>query len=177
MRRHIASLRVPYWRVAPVMPIGRAAARPDLIPGAGEVREMLEYVRRSREDGLLPQPEFCEEGFLGNRFEGVVRPYLAQCRAGVTTAGILSDGRIGACPELGDAFAQGDIRRERFKEVWDTRYQVLRERAWTKKGRCGDCQQYARCNGGSLHLYPSPQGELLRCLYWMAKDAESAGGA
>lgn len=172
MREHVASLRVPLWRVAPVMPIGRAANRPDLIPDAADVRAVLEFVRAGRRDGFTPAPEFSEEGFLGNRFEGCVRPYLCQCRAGITIAGILSDGRIGACPELGDAFVQGDIRTERLKEVWETRYQVLRDRSWTKKDKCAGCEQYDRCQGGAMHLYSSPEGELLRCLYCMAKEAE-----
>jgi len=172
MREHVASLRIPFWRVAPVMPIGRAANRPDLVPDAADVRAMLEFVRAARRDGFVPSPEFSEEGFLGNRFEGCVRPYLAQCRAGITIAGIQSDGRIGACPELGDAFIQGDIRTERLKHVWETRYQTLRDRSWTKKGRCAQCSQYDNCHGGAMHLYPSPEGELLRCLYWMAKEVE-----
>ncbi len=172
MREHVASLRIPLWRVAPVMPIGRAAARPDLVPDAADVRAILEFVRAGRRDGFTPAPEFSEEGFLGNRFEGCVRPYLCQCRAGITIAGIRSDGRIGACPELGDAFLQGDIRTERLKDVWDTRYQVLRDRSWTRKGKCAECAQYDSCQGGAMHLYPSPDGDLLRCLYWMAKEAK-----
>jgi radical SAM protein with 4Fe4S-binding SPASM domain len=170
MRRLIAQMRVPLWRVAPVMPIGRAAQRPDLVPGPREVRQLLEYVRASRADGLAPTPEFCEEGFLGDRFEGVVRPYLSQCRAGITTGGVLSHGAIGACPELGEAYAQGDIRTERFKEVWDTRYQVLRDRSWTRHGVCADCGHYRQCGGGSLHLYHQPGADILRCLYKMAKE-------
>jgi radical SAM protein with 4Fe4S-binding SPASM domain len=96
-----------------------------------------------------------------------VRPYLCQCRAGITTGGILADGRIGACPELSDAFVQGDIRTERFREVWDRRYQVFRDRSWTRRGECAGCEAYDRCRGGSLHLYPEPNAELLRCFYLM----------
>jgi radical SAM protein with 4Fe4S-binding SPASM domain len=172
MRQQVASMRVPYWRVAPVMPIGRASKRADLVPGPSDVRAILEFVREGRRDGFAPAPEFSEEGFVGNRFEGCVRPYLAQCRAGITIGGILSDGRIGACPELGDAFVQGDIRTERFKDVWETRYQLLRDRSWTKKGMCAECAQYDRCQGGSMHLYPTPEEDIIRCLYWMAKQTE-----
>lgn len=172
VRRLVADLRVPNWRVAPAMPIGRAARRADLIPGPVDVRAMLEFVRAARRDGFTPKPEFSEEGFLGNRFEGCVRPYLAQCRAGITIAGILSDGRIGACPELGEAFVQGNVRTESLKSVWETRYGTLRDRAWTRKGACAECPQYDRCNGGSMHLYASPDGDLLRCLYRMARQTE-----
>ena len=173
MRSFVASLRVPLWRVAPVMPIGRAAENPELVPTADDVRALLEYVRSSRKDEMLPKPEFSEEGFLGNRFEGQVRPYLCQCRAGITIAGIRHDGRIGACPELPDCFDQGHVRTDRFKTVWEERYDLLRDRSWTKKGECADCKQYRFCRGGSLHLYGSPDESALRCLYLQCKESES----
>lgn len=172
MRRYVASLRVPLWRVAPVMPIGRAAQHPELIPDAAEVRTILEYVREARQDAFTPRPEFSEEGFVGERFEGVVRPYLCQCRAGISVAGIRANGRIGACPELAEVFDQGDIRTERLKDVWDQRYQVFRDRGWTRKGACTECGQWGRCKGGALHLYADTDSEFLRCLYLMCKEVE-----
>jgi radical SAM protein with 4Fe4S-binding SPASM domain len=174
MRRFVAGMQVPLWRAAPVMPIGRAAERLDLVPDARDVRIMLEYMRVARRDGMLPRPEFSEEGFLGFRFEGVVRPYLCQCRAGITVGGIRYDGRIGACPELTDAFDQGDIRKDRFKTVWDDGYKMLRDRSWMRQGRCADCGQWRNCRGGALHLYSHPGAPFLRCLYLQCKEAESS---
>ncbi len=164
-RRFVAGLQVPLWRVVPVMPIGRAAQKPELVPSPAQLRQILEFVRQARRDGLKPSPEFCEEGFLGAEFEGQVRTHLWYCLAGISIGGILCDGRIGACPELGEAFVQGDVRRERFKEVWEERYALFRDRAWTERGRCAGCDQFSRCQGGSLHLYPHPGADALRCLY------------
>jgi radical SAM protein with 4Fe4S-binding SPASM domain len=172
MRRYVARLRVPMWRVAPVMPIGRAAEHPELLPDATQVRTILEFVRESRLDSLVPRPEFSEEGYLGERFEGRVRPYLCQCRAGVTVAGIRANGKIAACPELSAAFDQGDIRTEAFKDVWQQRYEVFRDRSWTRAGACGDCEQFTRCRGGAMHLYDAPGQEFLRCLYLMCKETD-----
>ena len=174
MRELVSSLRVPNWRVSPVMPIGRAARRPDLVPGPQEIRRILDFVLAARQDDYLPTPEMTEEGYLGNRFEGNVRPYLCQCRAGLSNAGIRCDGRIGACPELGDAFTQGHVLEDRFSDVWRDRYQVFRDRSWTrKKEPCANCDHFQRCDGGAMHLYESPDAETLRCLYLLAK---SAGG-
>ena len=174
MRAHVAELGVPLWRITPVMPIGRAASRPDLVPTAADIRTILEFVRAGRQDAGEPEPELCEEGYVGNRFEGKVRPYLCDCRAGVTVGSVLHDGKIGACPELGSAFTQGDVRHERFRDVWNTRFGVMRDRSWTQQGVCADCSHYGRCRGGSLHLYDHPGAELLRCLYLQAKNAEAA---
>lgn len=172
MRRHVAAMRVPLWRVAPVMPIGRAAARPDLVPDASGARAILEYVRAARSDGLLPSPEFSEEGFVGHRFEGMVRPYLCQCRAGITVAGIRCDGRIGACPELSEAFDQGHVRTDRLKTVWEQGYGTLRDRSWARAGQCADCRFWDTCQGGALHLYEAPGRPFLRCLYLQCLEAE-----
>jgi len=174
-RALISSMRVPYWRVSPVMPIGRAARRPDLVPGPKEIRELYEFVLAARADDYLPKPETCEEGYLGNRFEGNVRPYLAQCRAGVTVASILCDGRIAACPELSEAFVQGHIHQDRFKDVWNERYQVFRDRSWMKKGQCGACEHFRRCEGSSIHLYEDTNAFPHRCLYLLAKGGEISG--
>lgn len=173
MRQLVAQMKVPLWRAAPVMPIGRAAEHPELIPDSMDIRAMLEWMREARKDSFLPKPEFSEEGFLGNRFEGHVRPYLVQCRAGITVGGIRFDGRISACPELTDAFDQGHIRDSRFKEVWDKKYQVMRNRSWARKGICGDCGQFELCQGGALHLYQDPGSDILRCLYKMCKDTDN----
>lgn len=171
MRALVSSMRVPNWRVAPVMPIGRAARRPDLVPGPAEIRQILEFILAARNDEFIPAPEMSEEGYLGNRFEGNVRPYLCQCRAGLSIAGILCDGRIGACPELGDAYVQGNILEERLSDVWRDRYQVFRDRSWMKaKQPCTHCEHFERCDGGAMHLYESPDSETLRCLYLLAKQ-------
>ena len=169
LRRYLARLRVREWRLAPVIPIGRAARRPDLLPDREDLRVVLEYVRRGRADGCLPIPEFGEECYLGRDYESEVRPHRFQCRAGITVAGILADGRIAACPELGDAFAQGDVRHECLRDVWNERYGVFRNREWTRRGPCASCDAFGPCQGGSLHLYPTPADEPLRCLYRMLR--------
>jgi radical SAM protein with 4Fe4S-binding SPASM domain len=129
-----------------------------------------EFVLAARQDDMAPTPEMSEVGYLGNRFEGNVPPYLCPCRAGISIAGILADGRIGACPELSDEFVQGAILTERFRDVWEPRYQNLRDRSWMRKGKCGKCSQLERCNGGAVHLYQSTQSETIRCLYLLVKE-------
>ena len=103
-----------------------------------------------------------------------MRPYLAQCRAGITTGGILRDGSIGACPELGTAYVQGHVSRDRFRDVWYGRYEVFRDRSWARTGECTDCGAWERCRGGALHLRDKPGADFLRCLYVMLEEAKAA---
>jgi len=175
MRKIVAKLRVRRWRVAPVMPLGRAAAQPELLLNTSDVRAMFDFIRAGRSDGLLPPPEMSEEGFLGDEYEGAVRPYLCRCGAGVTIGGVLFDGRIGACPELADAFVQGHVDKDRFVDVWNERYEVFRDRSWARRGSCAACDAFEICQGGAMHLYSSPGSEFLRCLFLMLADDLDAG--
>jgi len=169
MQAFITDLGITRWRVAPVMPLGRAAEKHDLLLDDDDVKALLDFVRARRRSANAPlRPEFGEEGYLGDRYEGLVRPYLCQCRAGINVAGIRYDGIIGACPEISQSFDQGDIRKERLKTVWEERYQPYRDRSWTKSlGPCRGCDQFKTCQGGALHLYDDTQTPTKRCFYKM----------
>lgn len=169
MRRWVTDLGIKQWRVSPVMPLGRAAENRELLLDDEDVRELLKFIRRCRRtlrDEI--SMEFSEEGYLGNRFEGLVRPYLCQCRAGINVGGIRYDGKVGACPEISPFFDQGDIHQNRFSEIWNTRYQVFRDRSWTHDlGPCKKCKKYSICKGGALHLYEDTDHPASRCFYEM----------
>jgi radical SAM protein with 4Fe4S-binding SPASM domain len=167
LRGHIAQMKVARWRVAPVMPVGRAANRSDLLIDGEDLRKLLDFTYAGRKDGYLPAPLMSEEGFLGAQYEGKVRPYLCRCDAGITIGGIMSDGRIGACPELSEAFIQGHVLKDRFLDVWNDRYKNLRDRSWTRKNACASCDAYDVCCGGSMHLYHDTNCTIARCLYTM----------
>jgi hypothetical protein len=66
------------------------------VPGPAEIRAFLEFVLAARQDGTLPSPEMSEEGYVGNRSRATCAVPLP-VRAGINIAGILCDGRIGAC--------------------------------------------------------------------------------
>jgi radical SAM protein with 4Fe4S-binding SPASM domain len=170
MRQWVMAQGITRWRVSPVIELGRAAENPDLILDDDDMKTILKFVRsRRRELGDL-KPEFSEEGFLGDDYEGLVRPYLCQCRAGINVGGIRYDGKLGACPEISQYFDQGDIRKERFSDVWNNRYQDFRDRSWTRKlGPCRHCDKFDVCHGGAFHLYDNKDTPTARCFYEMVK--------
>jgi radical SAM protein with 4Fe4S-binding SPASM domain len=98
-----------------------------------------------------------------------VRPFLHRCLAGLAIAGVMADGGIGACPELSRSFLQGHISRDRLRTVWEQRYEVFRERSWTRRGVCAECGVYGRCQGDGLHLRSDPGAEVMRCMYRMLR--------
>lgn len=170
MRAWVNALGITRWRVSPVIAIGRAAENPDLLLDRDDIVALLRYTRHCRRELADLTPEFSEEGFLGDEFEGLVRPYLCQCRAGINVAGIRYDGKIAACPEISPFFDQGDIHTERFRDVWEHRYEDYRNRTWTRElDPCRHCDQFALCRGGALHLYEDTKTPTARCFYEMVK--------
>ncbi len=172
MQQWLTELGIRRWRVAPVIPVGRALDNESLLLSESEVRELLSFVRQARrfEDDVVP--EFSEEGYVGDDYEGLVRPYLCQCRAGINVGGIRYDGKIGACPEISSYFDQGDIRKERFSTVWRERFANMRDRSWARSlGPCRQCDKFDICRGGALHLYEDTRTPTRRCFHEMLKQS------
>ena len=109
------------------------------------------------------------EGFLG-AFEGRCRNNYFFCRAGISIGSVLADGSISACPSLRGDYIQGNIYNESFATCWNTRFDTMRNRQWTKTGECASCKVFTWCNGNGLHLLNEKTGELLMCQYAMLSD-------
>ena len=155
------------WRLFTIIPIGRAAADPDMHLTDTEFVELMEFIKGKREEGGPMQVTFSCEGYLG-RYEEKVRPVRAFCHAGVNIASVLIDGRICACPNIDrDRFSQGNIYEDNFYEVWETRFQPFRDRSWARTGRCAGCKEWKNCLGGGMHNWHGDTGEALQCHYAM----------
>ena len=68
-----------------------------------------------------------------------------------------------ACPNLRADFMQGNIYKDDFWTVWNERYQIMRDRSWTKTNQCADCKSFKYCEGNGLHLREQKNGKLLCC--------------
>ncbi len=148
------------WRVFTVFPTGRAKEHPELQLEPQQFNALFEFIRQTRKEGRIALNYGCE-GFLGN-YEGEVRDAFFFCRAGIHIASILADGSISACPNLRQHFVQGNIYNDNFREVWENRYQVFRDRSWTKTGICAGCEFHKYCEGNGMHLRDE-DGGLLFC--------------
>jgi radical SAM enzyme (rSAM/lipoprotein system) len=149
------------WRIFTVSPIGRAADNPDLQLNAGEFKGLFDFIQETRRENRIGLSYGCE-GFLGN-YEREVRDNFFFCRAGINVASVLADGSISACPNLRENFIQGNIYRDNFADVWQNRYQIFRDKSWTKTGICADCSFYKYCEGNGMHLRNEKTGDLMFC--------------
>lgn len=168
----LASLGVKQWRIFTVIPIGRAKDDPQMHLSDAEFVQLMDFIRARREGAAAvkegPRPmnvTFSCEGYLG-RYERKVRQNPFFCRAGVTIASVLIDGRICGCPNIDrDAFSQGNIYRDSLWDVWQHRFEPFRDRRWTRRGACVGCRVWRNCHGNGMHNWHGDCSQVINCHY------------
>ncbi|WP_424356911.1 radical SAM protein [Methanocella sp. MCL-LM] len=164
---------VDEWRLLTVNPIGRAKDDPRFRLSAEQLVGLLDFIIEARKKKGL-RVTFEEEGFLGPDYEGRVRDNLFYCPAGINIASILYDGSISACPNLPRSLIQGNVRKDRFKHIWDNQYKQFRDSSWKKTGECKDCEWWPVCMGNSLHLWDMETGKPVICHLQAIKEGSTA---
>lgn len=150
VKQLLVEIGVHRWRLFMIDPIGRAASQPELQLSDEQFRILLDFILECRAEGTIRASFGCD-GFLGD-YEGIVRNGLFFCRAGIQVGSILSNGDIGACPNIHRGFVQGNIYRDDFLDVWENRFETYRNKNGFKTGMCSDCRQWKYCRGESMHL-------------------------
>jgi len=152
---------VKAWRLFTIVPIGRAKENPDLFLTDAQFRQLMDFISEKRLLKTIDLKFSCE-GYVGN-YETKVRDTGFFCRAGINIGSILIDGSISACPNIDRTFAQGNIYRDNFYEIWQNGYQVFRDRSWTKTGQCETCRDYRDCGGNGMHYWHGNKANVLVC--------------
>ena len=149
------------WRFFTIEPIGRAAEDPNLQLSDTQFKQLMDFIVATRKEGKIDAKFSCE-AYVGP-YERKVRDWYYFCRAGITIGSVLVDGSISACPNINRKFAQGNIYRDDFFDVWNNRFQPFRDRSWMRTGICKECKVYKNCLGGAMHLHHSDTGEIIQC--------------
>ncbi|MBR5584920.1 MAG: TIGR04133 family radical SAM/SPASM protein [Alistipes sp.] len=157
---------IAHWRIFSVFPAGRAKRDESLHLDAENFRALMEFIRETRSEGRIELNYACE-GFLGG-YETEVRDHFYMCNAGVTVASIRVNGDISGCTSVRGNYAQGNIYRDSFWDVWQNRFDKFRNREWTRTDECADCKVWEFCRGGGMHLRDD-EGRLMYCHYKMLK--------
>ena len=153
MYEEFSKIGVRSWRVINIEPIGRAKEQPELLLTKEEYRGMFDFIAEKRFAGKMEVCYGCSH-FLGLGYEREVRPWYFLCNAGVYTASISYNGDILACldierrPEL----IQGNVRSDRFSDIWNTRFEIFRS-DFRKTGKCRNCSYYRYCAGDAFHTW------------------------
>ncbi len=147
----LISIGVKNWRLFMIDPIGRAAENPELFLNTEQFNKMLNFIVENRKGGKIKASYGCD-GYL-NEYETQVRDGFLFCRAGIHVASVLSNGDIGACPNINRGFVQGNIYKDNFLDVWNNKFAEYRDRKHFKTGICKDCKEWKNCRGDGMHLH------------------------
>lgn len=161
IRDFLIEKKVKAWRLFTIAPIGRAVHNDRLTIHPAQLKQLMEFIHDERIRGRIDAKFSCE-AYVGP-YENEVREGFFFCRAGINIGSILIDGSISACPNIDRAFVQGNIYKDNFMDVWNNRFQVMRDRSWTKTGICKDCKDYNYCLGNGLHWWNADKKGVLRC--------------
>ncbi len=170
IRELLINIGINEWRIFTIFPIGRAKENDQLQLIPSEFKDLFDFIKQTRQEKKIKLNYGCE-GFLGD-YEREVRDNFFFCRAGINIASILADGSISSCPNLRDNFIQGNVYKDNFAEIWQNKFEKLRDRSWTKTGICSDCEYYKYCEGNGMHLRDEKTGELLFCHLKRIEDGE-----
>ena len=161
LKDELIAAGVKHWRLFTIFPAGRAAGQADLKLTPKEYRRLMEFIKATRTEGRIGA-NYCCEGFMGD-YEGDIRDNFMNCYAGVTVGSVMINGDIGSCISIRSGYAQGNIYKDDFMTVWNTRYAPYRNREWMKESEpCKSCKAFRYCMGNGMHLRDE-EGHLMRC--------------
>jgi len=151
------------WRVINIEPMGRAKQHPDYLLTDDEYRYMFEFIRNKRIAGE-PVTYGCSH-YLGMEYEREVRDWYFICTAGTYIASIMANGDITACLDIErrPEFIQGNILRDRFKDVWDNKFQIFRRDLSDSNEKCKVCPDVKYCHGDGYHCWDFDKNEPQLC--------------
>lgn len=152
------------WRVINLEPIGRALSRPELMCTKEDYLRLFRFIREKREQGY-PLEYGCSH-YLGLDYEVEVRKWYWLCNAGVHTASIMSNGDIGACLDIErrPETIMGNIRRDRFKDVWENRFEIFRRDLSERNETCRECEHSRFCRGDAHHSWDYDRDRPMVCM-------------
>ncbi|MDR2542683.1 MAG: TIGR04133 family radical SAM/SPASM protein [Treponema sp.] len=163
IKEFLISRQVNAWRLFTISPIGRAVQNEDLCLNPTQLKQLMDFISSTRNDKRITVNFSCE-AYLG-KYELKARDTFFFCRAGIQIASVLIDGSISACPNINRCFIQGNIKKDDFLDVWSNRFQVMRDRKWTKTGICKNCRAFKNCNGGAMHMWNEKKDSIMSCIH------------
>jgi radical SAM protein with 4Fe4S-binding SPASM domain len=164
-------IRPRVFRVMTIDPIGRAKFDSEYMLSPNQVKKVMEFLKNEYKKSCKtyagPESTIIElgcGGWTGMEVEGTFRPFIFHCIAGINNLGILYDGKIASCSNISRDFIEGDLRKERIKDVWENKYHRYRNFEWKRIEDCVNCDQWDYCHGGPMHKR-SVNGDMSSCIY------------
>ena len=158
-------LNVISWRVINVDPIGNAKKNKEILLDKEDYKYLFNFIKEKRRLNELNVEYGCSH-YLGVELEKELRDTYFICCAGIYIASILSNGDISVCPDVErkKEFAQGNIKKDNFVEVWENKFQQFRTERRTTNEKCANCPSWKYCVGDSYHTWNFKTGKPNFCI-------------
>lgn len=149
----VKNLGVDSWRVINIEPIGRALLNPEFLLTPDDYRYLFSYIIEQRKKGRVVS--YGCSHFLGMDYEKEVRDWYFMCGAGSIIASVMANGDIAACLDIErrSELIQGNILKNRFKDIWDNKFQAFRRDLSEMCESCSSCSHVGYCHGDSFHSW------------------------
>jgi radical SAM protein with 4Fe4S-binding SPASM domain len=157
---------VDSWRLTNIEPIGRANQMEGDFLSADDFHGLFNFIRSCRQKwSKVPVTYGCSH-YVTPEYEMDIRDYSFICGAGILTASILQNGDIFACLDIDRKYGlvQGNIRKDRFAEVWKNRFLPFRQRRDMENPDCSQCPDVQFCRGDSAHTWDFDSRRPRLCL-------------
>lgn len=158
-------LGITSWRLLSVDPIGRSIENSDILLSKQQVFKLLNFIKEKRKKAKIKITYGCAH-YLGEEYEDEVRDNFFYCATGINVATILHNGDIFVCPNVPriKELIQGNIKKDLFSEIWNTKFKIFRNKDRTKSDKCERCEYWNECLGGSFHTWDFEKKKQKICL-------------
>ena len=167
MYKIMQTLDIDIWRIINIEPIGRAKDNKEIMLDDKDYITMLDFIKEKRESEDAFEVCFGCNHWLGVDNEHRFRNWYYKCGAGTKTAGIFYNGDIGACLDIErkPETIQGNIRKDDFLEVWNSKFKVFRHNRAESSDYCKGCSEKANCRGDGFHTWNLEENKPELCLF------------
>lgn len=148
LRDILASLKIDFWNIGTVMPIGKAKDNPSLFLSKKQFKQLMEFIINSKKVINIDVGE--NFPYLGS-FEKKIRKSPKICPVGILYCCIGVNGYVRGCPDQpdNDFYREGNLRTEKFEDIWKKGFKRYRNRDIIKKDKkCSICDYKNDCFGG-----------------------------
>lgn len=125
-----------------IMPVGRAAERPELLLNPGEMARLWDEVEALRADTKITLQIRRRVPFERSKYLG------AGCTCGQTTCHVDARGNVAPSAFLQGIKTAGSIRQQSLQRIWDNGPSFIEFRTVTGNAKCDSCSHLAQCRGG-----------------------------
>ena len=134
---------VNVWQLQITIPSHKTIERNDFLMDPAHVPMVTDFILRKHGEKRLAIYAGDNVGYIGAN---------SGCRAGLTAVAIDSAGNVKGCSALnGDAFIEGNLRKETMPEIWNCEKNFEFNRRFSRDqltGRCAGCPKAEICRGG-----------------------------